>query len=682
METGLPDVLNPLASSADANIPMAAASDPLAPGTTPASLSVSATPNNPVGQRVPVGPALQSPTGGISALTGQPKQPTAPGGPAKGSFGSKLLQAIGGVLSGLSDVGSAAVAGAENPAGVQARADAQKKFAIEQQAKEKERQDKLTQQNTANQREDDEAHARIAESNARLHAIQTAAYRGDEDYMDNKIKQGQHDLQTMESAEVPAQVLQRGLDEGQMNALLQQGKINGYEYTAIPTGTKPAGTDAQGNPVRAFTYDIVKVPDTWKPTADQIARIKTVPGYEKFQEGTIVSGAQLLSALSQADAIKATHDAMNAARRKSDLDELTAEQQDNLASFNKSGDFLRFLNTYGGNPVSAATHMLTDPNMAKKYSTGLYNDIMGQFADKNDPSGTENFEKMRHNLADEANKAAEDKLKKASEHGYEGDSTLTGDAFLKSLQPNEAPLVKAAGDGRMNISNLGYLISRNPGFADAVALYDPSFDSSKVDGYVKANKDFTSGQTSKALNSGATAIQTLRRLYDNTNTESLLPGSDANKKRQADLETAAIEVAKFQAGGTQPGKDDIAAAKALLDPTVPLTGGLVANPINRKAAVKEQLELVQNKLNNYEQQWTNAAPSPRYQAAMPGISNAAKIDASYVLNDGKYAVPRGAQGFVDPKTNHQIFSFDGKTWYDSSNGQPVKQAAPASAGVK
>jgi hypothetical protein len=390
----------------------------------------------PTNQTVPTGPSLSAPASGIDALTGSKPQPAAPKSPANGSFGMKLLSAIGGVLSGFGTTVQNANAAAIDPAAELKRQDALQQQKAKMAQETQVRQDRLAQENHLNEREDAEAHVRIAESNARLHASQTAAYTQGEDFIDKRIAQGQHDLQSMEGAEVPAEVLQHGVDEGQMTALLNQGKINGYEYTAIPSGAKVVGTNADGNPVRQMTYDIVKVPETWHPTDDQIARIKTVPGYEKFQKGTIMPGSQVLSALSQADTIKTTHDAMDKARTEADLGKFSEEQKAASAQFVKSGDWLRYLNAYSGDPVKAAQHILTDPAMAQKYSTSLYRDVMSQFATEKDLTGVSGYSTMLHQQQEDANNRI-----KAVNTGL-GQTPGVGGAMTDEMKANIAALPK------------------------------------------------------------------------------------------------------------------------------------------------------------------------------------------------------------------------------------------------
>src|ERR1700676_2464869 len=102
------DVSNPLAQAGSGapapgstpidsvNAPANPVSSPLDPGTTPASMSVTGTPNNPAGTPQTPNPIHPAP---------QPSVPQRPG-----SFGQKLLSAIGGVLTGLQGVGQVALA--------------------------------------------------------------------------------------------------------------------------------------------------------------------------------------------------------------------------------------------------------------------------------------------------------------------------------------------------------------------------------------------------------------------------------------------------------------------------------------------------------------------------------------------------------------------------------------------
>ena len=437
------DVSNPLAAP---QVPLPAALDPSQNGTqNPLAVST------PVASGAPGTPAAPSAPG--QSFTPQPAaQPATqnPMTPAKaapaaapaapGSFAQKLLQAIGGVLSAAQSTGQ--VVAAKDPQAELVRqqqaALEQKKYQAEQARLAQERQDKLTEEQQIQKRADDESAARIAETNVRTVAARSADYRQGQDYMQKQVARGQADLKSMEGAEVPAEVIQSGIDGGQINALLQQGKINTHQYTVIPTGLKTTGVDENGNAKSDYVYDVVKVPDKWTPTDDQVARIQTVPGYEKFQKGTDMTGAQVLSALSQADTIKTTHDTMMKAREDADLAAFTEQQKADSAAFTKSGDWLRFLNTYHGDPVMAAQHILQDPTMSKKYSTSLYKDVMGQFATEKDPTGVSGYSTMLHQWQEDAN----NRLKIVTNNEGAGTGMIGGSAMTDRMKANIAGLPK------------------------------------------------------------------------------------------------------------------------------------------------------------------------------------------------------------------------------------------------
>lgn len=683
-------LINPLATASSdtvtPQVPMAPVNamptNPLAPGTTPASLGATATPNNPEGQ--PIMPVVGNPL--------QPAQPAPPPAARPGSFGAKLLQAIGGVLTGVSGVGQQAMAATGDPAAVAnlKRQEDQRRYDEQQRIAAQERQQKLTEQQRIQQREDDEAHSRIAEASVRTMAVRNSDYYLGQEHMEKQVAQGKIDEATFIGREGIVKAFQSGVTGDQMHALLQQNKFTPYEYTAFQTGLKATGdVDENGHPTYQYTYDLVKVPQTLGRddlTDDQIARIKTLPDYKNFQKGTILSGPQALLALRQVET-KENAEAMNDAdRERIKQAKLTDKQKDDLADFNTKGDWLRYMSAYKGDRVGAAKHMLADPAMAKKYGAALYNDVLAQFADKNDPTGSTGFETAADKQAENAIKAEELRQKKETTQIYEGNFNLTGEAFMRTMDPQQTLAVREAGDGKMNIKRLDMLVTKSPSFVDAVAAYTGgAFDSTKVEGYNKAYIEYNddrAGSVGGALNAAGTALKTLRRLYDHTTTASLRPDSEENKQRANDAHNAAIEVAKFQAGGRQPGKEDIERIESDLNPKVPYTAGLIIDPINRRATIKEQTELIQKKISEYEEDWHQKAPSPRYEAPMPNMSNSARIDSAYVLGDGKYTVPPGAQRFQDPKTKHQIFTFDGKTYYDSSNGQPFDPNTPPAPPVR
>jgi hypothetical protein len=182
----------------------------------------------------------------------------------------------------------------------------------------------------------------------------------------------------------------------------------------------------------------------------------------------------------------------------------------------------------------------------------------------------------------------------------------------KEDQANDPQLVDSIGTGKIVPERMAYLLARNPQLLDAVTQKYPGFDGSKAESYPTTYKDFTSGKTSVALNSGATAMEHLQKLQSLNTVKSHIPGTADYNAYHNQLDTLAPELAKFYGDTTVPA---IAALKSTLGATL---------PGNRQAAITTQAQSMGKKFDNYEQQWTNAAPSATYEATMPGVSDEAK----------------------------------------------------------
>jgi hypothetical protein len=194
-------------------------------------------------------------------------------------------------------------------------------------------------------------------------------------------------------------------------------------------------------------------------------------------------------------------------------------------------------------------------------------------------------------------------------------------------------LVDEIGKGKMAPERMGYLLARNPQLMSAVAAKYPDFDSSKIQGYIAATKDFTSGTTSKQLNAGGTALKHLEELNNLNTDKSHIPGTSDYNRYQNKVDTVASELAKFYGDATIPA---IASIKSTLAAQL---------PGNRKAAIQEQAKSMGDKLDSYEQQWKNAAPSSSYQAPMPGIDAGAKaarakLDPAYAARTQSQSGPK------------------------------------------
>ena len=290
----------------------------------------------------------------------------------------------------------------------------------------------------------------------------------------------------------------------------------------------------------------------------------------------------------------------------------------------------------------------------------VFNSVTGKAEDFNYSDGTTAGEKATHDLAAvtaqdafeakqrAAEKAAAD-LKNVQSETAAREKELPGKmaetaaetnkanaeaqaAREKNGDANDPSLVDAIGKGQLPAGRLSYLLARNPALVAAVTKAYPGFDGSKVEAYTRAYADFTSGHTSQELLSGGTAFEHLKELNDLNTNASHVYGTPAYTAYQNKADTVATELAKFYGDSTIPA---IANIKKTLTSTL---------PGNRKAAIQTQAGSMADRLDNYAQKWSNAAPSEAYEAQMPGIS--AKAKEAWASLDPKYAQRTAATIFT------------------------------------
>lgn len=237
------------------------------------------------------------------------------------------------------------------------------------------------------------------------------------------------------------------------------------------------------------------------------------------------------------------------------------------------------------------------------------------------------------------------------------------------MDDNDPALVDMVAHGQMPIGRLSYILTRNPQLMGEVAKVDPSFDGSKVESYAKTYQDFTSGKTSRQLNSGGTAIGHLLELQQLNTPASHIPGTPDWTAYHNKLDTVASELATFYGDATIPAIEKISST---LGSNLPGT---------RDRAIRTQAQSMSDKFNSYEQQWHNAAPSAAYEAPMPGVSEEALSALHQLAPQSSYAqhhggnASGGAKTYKQMATNGQqrIGSNDGgQTWFDVKTGREVK----------
>jgi len=106
------------------------------------------------------------------------------------------------------------------------------------------------------------------------------------------------------------------------------------------------------------------------------------------------------------------------------------------------------------------------------------------------------------------------KSDKTADHPVYFNTTLTGDAFLKTLSPTDQAHVKALNEGREPFPTAKMMAS-NPYYerlADAVAQYNPDFDATAFSTRKNANIAFTTGIQGRQLLAFGSAVKHLETL--------------------------------------------------------------------------------------------------------------------------------------------------------------------------
>lgn len=226
---------------------------------------------------------------------------------------------------------------------------------------------------------------------------------------------------------------------------------------------------------------------------------------------------------------------------------------------------------------------------------------------------------------------------------------------------NDSALVDQIGLGKMPLERLDYLATRNPKLLDDVSAKYPDFDGSKIKSYVKTYQDFTSGKTSVALNSGATALKHLAELRGLNTDTSRIPGTSDYNAYQNKLNTVVGELIKFY--GMPDTNQSVDAMKK----------GMGAM-FNRDSAIVEQAKSMGDKLASYQQTWENAAPSKSYQAPLPAIDNDAKtalasLDPDFISQHPAFAPAKSAP--FNPSDVVRTGTLRGAKVYQLKNGSVV-----------
>jgi hypothetical protein len=533
-----------------------------------------------------------------------------------GAWARTLVGAVQGALSGFGAGGKVPPgAGALYGVGAaarqaQARTDQQRQQATENQQK--------TQQMT---REQAIAAATIAHENASTAQEQMLTSQLSQSYREKNIAMGTAALGPYVKA--GAGVIQQDVDSDEVQALIQQKKLNPTQQHAFATGQKPVldangkpQLDSSGNPMFRPTYTVVgDVPQVELDDANSKLISENTP--YKLPVGSKMSGLVYGTLVAQAQAAQTATASIDEARNEAGLKAL--ETNEKLGAMKMLPDWSSALSKSGNNPFAALQYMESNPAMKQKYPD-VANQVQSLYG------GPKEWESMRHDRVEEQQKAIEDAQKKLdSKNATWGDpSAKSADEFRGSLTPEQQSAVDLVGQGRAPLNNPGYLLARNTAFVEAVSKLYPEVDLSKVGAYQSAYKDFTSGKDADQLQAGAVAMQHLNQLKQLNTLKSRIPGTADNKAYENLLDTVSSELGRFYDNNTIPA---IAGYRKTL-------GGL----LNRNAAIDEQANAMGVRMDSYDDKWSSAAPSKEYEAKMPGT----------------YAAARQARANLDPTYKDRI----------------------------
>jgi hypothetical protein len=208
-----------------------------------------------------------------------------------------------------------------------------------------------------------------------------------------------------------------------------------------------------------------------------------------------------------------------------------------------------------------------------------------------------------------------------------GSENLGGADYLKTLPPAISGPVQAIAEGRMEMSPRLLATKQGQAYAAALTRAYPDWDQSKGQTWFKARNEFMgSGKTAVSVNSFNTALEHMQALYDHSTTAGIYEyGSKDYQDRKNDLTFVSNEVGKAI-------KNGIVSEAEGEQITKNLNSGLT--PGQKRENIAEASRLLHDKIENYQTQLSNAAPSSSVN--VPNLMNPKSASAyDYIQNGGK-----------------------------------------------
>jgi hypothetical protein len=245
------------------------------------------------------------------------------------------------------------------------------------------------------------------------------------------------------------------------------------------------------------------------------------------------------------------------------------------------------------------------------------------------------------------NKYGVTKAYKDASLGY---NNLHGEAYVRLLSPNLQSQVRALGEGREDSSLLPRGKEKTP-IVNALNQAYPGFDEGEQKNYFKSREAFTTGKQGQQVNQGMVAFNHLANLMKLSNAwdGALVPGTPPYQAYQNQLDTVVGELGQFYGTSTVSGIEDL---KKTLDAT---------NPQNRNKAIQTQAHSMNEKMEEFSQQWDDSIPkylkATGQKVPMPGVNAESLRNRDTLLGVKPPAPPRpaGAVGTVPGSDGHQYY---------------------------
>jgi hypothetical protein len=480
------------------------------------------------------------------------------------------------------------------------------------------------------------AQAQIAHLNAEQHNLERLSRDADEEHMQKMLAFDQTAAEPF--IEAGTRSMGEHLTSDDLQRMLKPGasgksEINGHKVLVFRDGLapmigrdgKPALDSTTGQPVMRPTYRLFEADGPGVKFDDEQVKLISENTPYKPKPGVEVDPVSAYTILTQAKKNQAVN--LNIQKVQAEIgkeeaetgkakEETTDKQEQRQLEQKAAKIFSPYLAQANGDPWRAIQLMGKDPS------------ARGQIGVIEQAYGPGHIEEWHQKQEEIGIKAEELRQKKLNDVKVWGDPDApTTQAFRASLSASQLSAIEMVRQGRAPIENAGYILSRNPGFVEAMErLYPGEVDFSKVSAYKAATKDFTSGKDADQLQAGSIALdhlQQLRAINDRNPIEVHVPGSKPYKDYQNLLDTVGPELGRFYENTTIPGIQSYRES---------LTG------LNRDTAINRQISSMAVRMKTYDDKWKGAAPSPAYEAKMPG----------------DYAVARSKMATMDPEYRRSL----------------------------